>query len=102
MHKISRIGLNCATMTVGSESQVCEMNKRNRIEHGRARLTVDSERKVCVMHKKGRMDLACALMTTGSKNKVCAIQELVEWSLDEQQSLIRVTARFLQCMKTAE
>ena len=28
MHKISRIGLKCATMTVGGESQVCEMNKR--------------------------------------------------------------------------
>ena len=102
MHKISRIGLKCATMTIGSESQVCEMNKRRRIEHGRASFTVDSESKVSAMHKNSRMDLGCASMTTDSKSKVCAIQELAKWSLDEQHSLLRVTARFVQCIQTTE
>ena len=78
------------------------MNTRRRIEHGRANLTVDSESKVCAMHKNSRMDLGCASMTTDSKSKVCAIQELAEWSLGEQHSLLRVTARFVQCIKTTQ
>ena len=57
MYKISRIGLKCATMTVGSENQVYEMNKRRRIKNGRASFTVDSDSTVCAMYKRAEWTL---------------------------------------------
>ena len=41
-------------------------------------------------------------MTIDSKSKVCTIQALAEWSLDEQRSFFKVTARFVQCIQTTE
>ena len=43
MHKKSRMELVCAIMTVGSESQVCGMHKKNRIELGCTIMTVEKE-----------------------------------------------------------
>ena len=38
-------------------------------------MTVDSESQVCGMHKKSRVELACAIMTVESDSKVCGMHK---------------------------
>ena len=52
MNKSIRIEvLKCATMTVESDRQICEMHKHSRMELGQAIMTVENKSKICKMHK---------------------------------------------------
>ena len=52
------------------------LHKKSRMELGCAIMTVDSESQVCGMHKKSRVELACcAIMTVESESKVCGMDK---------------------------
>ena len=50
------------------------------MELGCAIITVDSETQVCGMDKKKRVELPCAIMTVESENKVCGIHKTSRYS----------------------
>ena len=52
------------------------------MELGCATMTVDSESQVCGMHKKSRVELSCEIMTVESESKVGPMHKRQEWSFD--------------------